>query len=165
MGLALYPRRNLPLPQSTSTSPEPLNLKSRQHGAPISSRTPRKCRQQRTASHHAPHENYGYTPFMSKDAASNGGVDLPDRSLATAISAALHIAAVIWIWFLGDQAGWGKSETHGHSGGDGMSAGFIAANEFRQRIETKPTLASPEVATAIRRTVGRRAQHTCRGGC
>ncbi|MGR4896619.1 hypothetical protein ACIPR8_15255 [Stenotrophomonas sp. LARHCG68] len=68
--------------------------------------------------------------------------------MAAAISVALHIAAVTWIWFLGDQAGWGKSETHGHSGGDGMSASFIAADEFRQRIETKPTLASPEVAAA-----------------
>lgn len=85
---------------------------------------------------------------MSKDAASNGGGDLRDRSLAAAISVALHIAAVTWIWFMGDQAGWGKSEAQGYSGGDGMSASFIAANEFRQRIETKPTLASPDLAAA-----------------
>lgn len=46
------------------------------------------------------------------------------------------------------QAG-GRSEAQGYSGGDGMSASFIAANEFRQRIETKPPLASPEVAAAF----------------
>lgn len=149
MGLALYLRRNFPLPQSTSTSPEPLNLKSRQHGAPVSSRTPRKCRQLRTASHHAPCENYGYTPFMSKDAASNGGGDLRDRSLAAAISVALHIAAVTWIWFVGDQAGRGKSEAQGHSGSYGMSASFVPADEFRQHIEIKPSLAGQQASATL----------------
>jgi len=85
---------------------------------------------------------------MSKDAASNGGGNSYDRSLALAISVALHVAAFGWMWFIGHQAGSGESEASGHSGSNGVSAGFIAADEFRQRIETITTFATSEVAAA-----------------
>lgn len=90
---------------------------------------------------------------MSKDAASNGGGDFRDRSLAAVISAALHVVAFGSIWFVGDQAGWGKSEAQAHSGSDGMSASFIAVDEFRQRIQTKPNLATPEVIATSEETL------------
>lgn len=115
------------------------------HEAPELHSTYHKWLRWHAASHHARRENHGYTPFMSKDAASTGDGDLRDRSLAAAISVALHVAAAAWIWCLDDQAGWGKSETQGHSGGVGMSASFIAADDFRQRIETKLPHASSEV--------------------
>jgi len=150
VGLALYPRQNQPLPQATTAARKPSSLSN--HMPDYAERleasglcdTPRKRHRECAASHHAHYKNYGYTSFMFRDAASNGNGNLRDRSLAAAISVALHIAAVAWIWFVGDQAGPGKSETQGHSGGDGMSASFIAADEFRQRIETQPTLASSE---------------------
>lgn len=82
---------------------------------------------------------------MSKDAALDGRGDFRDRSLAAAISVALHVAAFGWIWLVGDQAGCGESEVSGHSGRDGTSADFLAVDEFRQRIETKPALASPDI--------------------
>lgn len=82
---------------------------------------------------------------MSKDAALDGSGDFRDRSLAVAISVALHVAAFGWMWFVRDQAGWGKSEVSWHSGRDGTSADFLAPDEFRQRIEVKPALASPDI--------------------
>lgn len=82
---------------------------------------------------------------MSKDAASNGGEDFRDRGLAAAISVALHVAAFAWMWSVGDQAGSGKSEVSGHSGRDGTSADLLAPDEFRQRIEVKRALASPDI--------------------
>lgn len=86
---------------------------------------------------------------MCKEATSNDSGELRDRSIAVTISVALHVAAFAWIWLVSDQAGWGKSQTQGHSGSDGMSASFVPADEFRQRIEIKPSLAGQQASATL----------------
>lgn len=90
---------------------------------------------------------------MSKDAALDGSGDFRDRSLAVAISVALHVAAFGWIWLLGDQTGWVESEVPGFSGRDGTSADFLAPDEFRQRIKINPAPPSHEVTATSEETL------------
>lgn len=78
--------------------------------------------------------------------AKNGSGDFRDRCLAAAISAALHVFAVAWMWCVSARTGGGQSDEQGRHAGDRISISFIAPDELRQRTDTKPPLVS---STAI----------------
>lgn len=71
--------------------------------------------------------------------------------MALTISLLLHLGAFNWLWFGGDQAGRGRSASLGGSTGDGMSADFLLPSEFRQRIETLPSLHDADLPEAAER--------------
>lgn len=77
-----------------------------------------------------------YISFMLRDTAPSGSGDCREPGIALATSLVLHLAVFSLIWLDASRAGAGAAQLQGARSGTGVSADFLAPNEFRQRIES-----------------------------